>query len=75
MDAAYLANVSIKVIDLRAGILALTICALVFIADNQPRPVKSVKVDYCVQPVWNVWGERIGGRWVICSELDRYEQA
>lgn len=35
-------------IDIRAGILAVTICAIIFIADNRPRPVRAVETPYCV---------------------------
>ena len=65
----------------RALILTITVLALIFIADNQPRPVKSVQVDYCVitykaaakNPMT---GEMMSG-WATgygpCSLLDRYE--
>lgn len=35
-------------IDIRGGILAVTICLIIFAIDNQPRPVKSAEVAYCV---------------------------
>lgn len=35
-------------INIRAGILAVTICAIIFTVDNQPRPVKRVEVPYCL---------------------------
>lgn len=62
-------------IDVRAGILAVTICLVIALIDNAPRPVKPVQVDYCSQPVWDKWGREIGAMYVVCSELDRYEEA
>lgn len=35
-------------IAIRAGILAVTICLIIFAIDNQPRPVKVVETPYCV---------------------------
>lgn len=62
-------------IDVRAGILAVTICLVIALIDNAPRPVKSVQTDYCAQPVWDKWGREIGARYVPCDQLDRYEEA
>lgn len=35
-------------IFVRDAILTVTILALIYIADNHPRPIKSAQVDYCV---------------------------
>ena len=35
-------------IDLRGGILAVTICLLIALAANRPHPVQSVEVPHCV---------------------------
>lgn len=68
-------------IDIRAGILAVTICLIIFAVANQPRPVKSVQVDYCVitykaAAKHPLTGETMFG-WAKgygpCSLLDRYE--
>lgn len=67
-------------IDIRAGILAVTICLIIFAAANQPKPVKSDQVDYCVI-TYKVAGKDADGEWHTgwargygpCSLLDRYE--
>lgn len=35
-------------IDLRAGLAAVSICLLIALIDFQPRPVKAVETKYCV---------------------------
>ncbi len=59
----------------RAIILAATIALLITAYLERPRPVEAVEVPYCVQPVWDRYGREIGGKWVICKDLDRYEEA
>ena len=62
-------------IDIRAGILAITICLLIaWAADVPPKPLPQ-NAPYCAQPVWDKWGRHVGGRYVPCVELDRYENA
>lgn len=46
-------------IDIRAGVLAITICLLIALANDRP----------------NEYGMRVGGHWVPCNILDRYENA
>lgn len=62
-------------IDLRAGILAITICLLIALAADRPPPPLPQNAPLCRQPVWNKTGDEIGGRMVPCSDLDRYENA
>ncbi|MEH2501258.1 hypothetical protein V1290_000069 [Bradyrhizobium sp. AZCC 1578] len=68
-------------IDFRAGIIAVTICALVAIAANRPQPVKDNQVPYCVIVEkaaqrdrfgnWHVgWGQGYGP----CSLQDIYRE-
>jgi hypothetical protein len=62
-------------IDIRAGILAITICFIIALAaDVPPKPLPQ-NAPYCAQPVWDRYGNQIGGRYVPCVELDRYEFA
>jgi hypothetical protein len=63
------------VIDIRGGILAVTICLLIAWAADVPPPVQPQNAPYCAQPVWDKFGRQIGGRYVPCIELDRYEWA
>ena len=60
---------------IRAFILAATIATLLCMWVDRPRPVHAVEVKYCAQPVWNRWGIKIGEMFVLCSDLDRYEEA
>lgn len=62
-------------IDLRAGILAVTICFLIALAADVPPEPLPQNAPMCVQPVWDDLGRQIGGQWVMCSDLDRYEEA
>jgi len=59
----------------QAIILAATIAALITAWLDRPKPVEHNPATYCAQPVWDRWGNQIGGKWVLCSELDRYEEA
>ncbi len=62
-------------IDIRAGILAVTICFIIALAaDVPPKPLPQ-NAPYCAQPVWDRWGRVVGRKTVLCSELDRYEHA
>jgi hypothetical protein len=63
------------VIDLRAGILAVTICFIIALAADVPPKPFPQNAPLCMQPVWDKYGRRIGGYWVPCTDLDRYEQA
>lgn len=58
----------------RDFILTLTILAIIFATANRPQPVKDNQTPFCVQPVWDRFGREVGGAWVPCGELDRYEQ-
>ena len=62
-------------LDLRGGIAAVSICLLIALIDYQPRPVKDNQIPYCMQPVWDRYGRTVGGHWVPCNILDRYENA
>lgn len=62
-------------IDLRAGLLAITICFLIALAaDVPPKPLPQ-NAPFCMQPVWDDLGRQIGGKLVPCETLDRYEDA
>lgn len=63
--------------NIRAGILAVTICLIIFAIYNQPRPVSDHQVAYCVvdkrvagrdeQGEWHFgWGKM----YAPCSEQD-----
>ena len=58
----------------QAIIIAATIAALIT-AWLEPKPVEHVSAKYCAQPVWDRWGNQIGGKWILCKDLDRYEWA
>lgn len=67
-------------VRVRCLILALTICALIFIAANQPKPVKAVEVPYCVITYKAIGPDQFGRKrlgWARgygpCTLLDRYE--
>lgn len=49
-------------------ILTLTILALVFAADNWPKPVKDTQSPLCMQPYYNGVGELIARQMVPCSD-------
>jgi hypothetical protein len=67
----------------RCLVLLLTILALVYMAANQPKPVRAVEVKYCSDVIYWKWAEAEWGRkvklwylgWGPCSEMDRYEEA
>ena len=59
----------------RAVIIAATAAILICMYLDRPQPVQAVEVKYCAQPVWNRWGVKIGEMFVLCSDLDRYEEA
>jgi hypothetical protein len=63
------------VISLRAGTLAVTICLLIALAADKPPPPLPQNAPLCRQPIWNHLGHEIGGRFVPCEILDRYEIA
>lgn len=62
-------------IDIRGGILAVTICIVIALIADRPAPVKDNQVPYCSQPIWGRHGMEIGAKFVPCAELDRYEEA
>jgi hypothetical protein len=63
------------VIDIRAGILAITICLLIaWAADVPPKPLPQ-NVELCVQRWYNKWGEVTAREWVPCDQLNRGEWA
>ncbi len=62
-------------IDLRAGILAVTICLLIALAaDVPPKPLPQ-NAPMCVQPWFNKWGDLVAREWVPCTDLNRAEIA
>ncbi len=69
-------------IDIRAGILAVTICALIAILDNQPKPVKPVETPYCMIDYEAAQKHPFTGQWVTgwvkgygpCSLQDIYRE-
>lgn len=62
-------------IDIRAGILAITICLVIaWAADVPPEPLPQ-NAPTCVQPYFNKRGDLVNQQWVPCSDLDRYEIA
>lgn len=60
-------------IDLRGGILAVTICLLIFWAANQPPPPLPQNAPLCLQPYYNKWGDMVRRETVPCSDLNRAE--
>ncbi len=62
-------------IDIRGGIIAVTIAIVVALIADRPAPVKDNQVPFCMQPVWDEYGREIGGRFTECANLDRYEFA
>lgn len=62
-------------IDIRSGILAVTICFIIALAADVPPKPHPQNAPYCAQPVWDKYGRHIGGRYVPCNQLDRYEHA
>jgi hypothetical protein len=62
-------------IDLRAGVLAITICLLIaWAADVPPEPLPQ-NAPVCVQMFYNKDHRPIAREWVPCTDLDRYEMA
>lgn len=62
-------------IDIRAGILAITICLLIaWAADVPPKPLPQ-NAPLCVQFWFNKWGDVTARQWVVCDELQRAEIA
>ena len=75
-------------IDLRGGVIAVTICGVIALIDYQPRPVKDNQVRYCpidyravvkqfhLQPDGKLI-EKKSVQWVKgygpCALMDRYE--
>jgi hypothetical protein len=64
----------------RAIILALTAFALICLWLDQPKPIKSVQVDYCLVDMkvaapdqFGVWHKFWAKGYGPCSDLDRYE--
>ena len=64
-------------------ILTLTAVALVYVADNWPKPVKPVEtVPYCIidfptgriHPLTGEWQKGWGRGYGPCTLLDRYEE-
>ena len=62
-------------IDLRGGVLAVTICLLIALAANQPSKPLPQNAPICLQPVWEKTGRIVAGHWIPCVNLDRYEKA
>lgn len=62
-------------IDIRAGILAITICLVIALAaDVPPKPLPQ-NAPTCMQSYYNIWGDLIARQSVPCADLDRYEWA
>lgn len=69
-------------IYIRDGILTATVLALIYILDNQPRPVKDALVPYCVIEYKAAQKHPLTGEWVTgwtrgygpCSEQDSFRQ-
>lgn len=67
-------------IDIRAGILAITLCLLIALAADRPKPILPQNAPYCPVDV-RVAGKDERGEWHYgwskmyrpCEELDRYE--
>ncbi len=65
-------------IDVRAGVLAITICSLIYIAMEWPRPVKDNQAPFCVVIVKQAYKDDAG--WHVgwapmyrpCSEQDKF---
>ena len=66
-------------IDIRGGILAITICCLISLAADCPRPISTIETPYCKVDVlfakkgldgemYSFWTEKFGP----CSEQDRF---
>ena len=66
-------------IDIRAGVLAITICLIIFAVDNRPRRVEVVETPYCVVDK-RVAGKGMDGEWQFawgkiyapCNQQDIY---
>ncbi len=64
----------------RDAILTLTICSLIYIADNWPRPVKDNQAPFCVVIVKQAYKDQETGQWHIgwgpmyrpCQEQDKF---
>jgi hypothetical protein len=62
-------------IDIRAGILAITICLLIaWAADVPPKPHPQ-NAPLCLQSYYNKWGDLTARQFVPCADLIRLEQA
>ena len=66
-------------IDIRAGILAITICLIIFAVDNRPRPVRDNQIAYCVvdkrvasKDAFGVWHFGWGEIYAPCDQQDIY---
>jgi hypothetical protein len=63
------------VIDIRAGILAITICLLIAHFAHPTPPPLPQNAELCVQRWYNKWGEVTAREWVPCDQLNRGEWA
>lgn len=62
-------------IDVRAGILAVTLCFLIALAADVTPPPQPQNVELCVQFWFNKQGQMTAREWVPCNELNRGEIA
>jgi hypothetical protein len=64
-----------QVIDIRGGILAITICLLIAWAADVPKPVQPQNAPLCLQSYYNKFGQLTAKQFVPCTDLIRLEIA